>query len=210
MSPPPRHRPQRFPTWRAAAAILAFLGLASVANAAEAIDRLGIPGPLNFSGTAYRLAWSSHPTATYYKQEYLPTGQASSRYRTMLVIEVIESGTDVATALAAQVRSLNQRKGKDPLLNLAIIQNRQTGEALLDFIISAKDSRGVAIAEWNAYRYAPRKSADGRNGVMLVAVSHRAYGDADIREFLGKLKSFRPDEINRLAQHPLPTARLSR
>ncbi|CAN7159593.1 hypothetical protein LJR009_000141 [Bosea sp. LjRoot9] len=47
--------------------MLALLGLVSVADAAEAIDRLGIPGPLNLSGAAYMLAWSSHPTATYYK-----------------------------------------------------------------------------------------------------------------------------------------------
>ena len=42
---------------------------------------------------------------------------------------------------------------------------------------------------------------------MLFAISRRAYGDADIRTFLGRLKSERAGLVNRLAQQALPVVR---
>ncbi len=184
--------------------------LAAPAHAADVVDRLGIPGPLTFDGTSYALAWSARPSPTYFKQEYLPAGQATGSYDRMLIVEVLDGGTTVRSALAAQVRLLNQRKGTDPLVKLDIIQNRQTGEALLDFLISARDAKGGEIVEWNAYRYVPRKSSDGREGVMLFAISRRAYGSDRIRSFLTELKTARPADIDRLARQSLPSARIAR
>jgi hypothetical protein len=201
--------PRFAPTRRATLAAIAFAGCPPWASAADARDWLGIPGPLTFDGTPFALAWSARPAPAYYKQEYLPAGQASASYTRMLLIEVVESGTTVAGALSAQVRMLNARKGKDPLVNFEVIQNRRTGEVMLDFIIGGRTAAGVPIAEWNAYRYAPRKSASGGEGVLLFAISHRAYGDADIRTFLTGLKAMRPAEINRIAQYRLPDARIA-
>ena len=195
-------------TRRTAIAAFALLGLGSAAQGADPVDRLGLPGPLSFDGTSYALAWSSHPTPIYYKQEYLPAGENLDGYSRMLIVELIESGTTPESAVAAQIRLLNARKGKDPLVNFAVIQNKQSGETLLDFLISERTPQGAAIAEWNAYRYVPRKAADGRAGVMLFAISQRAYGDADIKDFLGKLKTARPAAINRVAQHKLPALRV--
>lgn len=197
------------PSRRAAIAAVALLCLTDPARAAEPVDRLRIPGPLLFDGKSYALAWSARPSPGYYKQEYLPAGQVLASYSSMLLIEVVESGATVDSALAAQVRMLNARKGSDPLVNLSIIQNKQSGEAILDFILGGRTSEGTAIAEWNAYRYAPHKRPDGRTGVMLFAISHRAYGNDEIRNFLGRLKTFRPGEINRIAQHRLPSAQVS-
>ena len=197
-------------TRRTALAGVALGWLADPAHAADAVDRLGIPGPQTFDGTSYGLAWSANPSPAYFKQEYLPPGQVSGSYDRMLIIEVVDGGANVQSALAAQVRLLNQRKGKDPLVRLDVIQNRQTGEALLDFLISARDAKGVEIVEWNAYRYVPRKSSDGGEGVMLFAISRRAYGTDGMRGFLTELKTRRPADINRLAQQALPAARIAR
>jgi len=183
-------------------------GIPSLAFA-QAVDRLGVPGPLSFGGTSYRLAWSSQPSPGYDKQEYLPAGEALGRHTHMLLVEFLDTGIGLREALAAQVRSLNQRKGKDPLFNMAIMENKQTGEVMLDFLISAHE-RGQTIAEWNAYRYVPRKGAGGRDAVLLFAISRRAYGDDAIRSFLGDLKSSRSGEVGRLARAPLPEIKLPR
>lgn len=119
----------------------------------------------------------------------------------MLLLELVEAGIDVKGALAAQVQTLNQRRGSDPLVNMDLIQNEQSGEAILDFIVSSKDDKGDTIVEWNAYRYAPRGE-----GVMLFAISHRAYGTEAAKSFLGNLKTARPDQINKIAQAELPAA----
>jgi hypothetical protein len=64
---------------------------------------------------------------------------------------------------------------------------------------SADDSKEAAIVEWNAYRYAVLKGANGNSGVLLLGVSRRAYGDA-MTDFLRGLKSARPAEIDALAK----------
>jgi hypothetical protein len=191
------------PTRRAALAAFALSGLVPAAKAQDARDRLGIPGPLTFDGESYALAWSSQPSPNYTKQEYLPAGQATGSYASMLLVEVVEGEITVEAALGAQLRLLNARKGSDPLVNFSAIRNRKTGEAMLDFIIGGRTPQGAAIAEWNAYRYAPRR----QGGVMLFAISRRAYGEADIRAFLARLKDERPGLVNRLAQQTLPVER---
>ena len=50
------------------AALLAFV-LTTAPALAQVTDVLGIPGPIDFEGDAYRLVWSAQPTATYIKQE---------------------------------------------------------------------------------------------------------------------------------------------
>ena len=154
---------------------LAALVLATLSHAARAqnLDRIGVPGPLAFAGTSYALAWSSHPQPTYYKQEYLPAGQSIDRYQRMLMVEVLDGGT-VAGAASAQVRTIKARKGKDPLANVDAVKNSQRGEIIVDFLLGGRDAQGAEIAEWNAYRYVPFKTANGHAGVMLFAISHRA------------------------------------
>jgi hypothetical protein len=173
---------------------------------AQVKDYLGVPGPISFEGRSYRLAWSSKPSANYVKQEYVPAGQDVRRYRQMLLVERVVSGIGVAEAVRAQVESLNKRKAGDPLANMDLVQNAATGEALLDFLVSSRDQNGQIIVEWNAYRYAPIRRPSSERGVLLFAVSQRAYGDEAAKAFLTRLKQARLAQINALARAPLPKA----
>lgn len=175
----------------------------SPANA-QASDHLGVPGPIELDGTAYALAWSAQPAAGYIKQEYVPAGQSVERYDEMLLVETVCCAIGVMDAVAAQATMLNERKEADPLVNMDIIQNEASGEALLDFLISGRDAQGGLIVEWNAYRYAPHAQGDGDSGVLLFGVSHRAYGDEAARTFLEGLKTLRPSLIETLATAELP------
>jgi len=176
------------------------------ALSAEVADYLSIPGPIQFSGTSYVFAWSSHPSADYYKQEYLPSGQTSERFQRMILIEATVRDVSVKDVVAAQVNMLNKRKSTDPTVNFAILTNSKNGEIILDFILSAQDSKGEDIVEWNAYRYAPLKGKGGASGVVLFGISRRGYGD-DATDFLRRLKAARPGEINALAAYPVPSVR---
>lgn len=183
--------------------VAALAALPAGLAAQEAVDRLGLPGPLAFDGTEYRLAWSAQPNPTYYKQEYLPADETVTDYTRMVLVELIAGGLDVAGAAKAQVDTLNQRKGKDPLVQMALIRNAPTGEILLDFLISQKNPWGEFTVEWNAYRYVPRG-----DGVMLFAISRRAYGNAAAKAFLARLKTERPADIAKLARYEIPRLRL--
>jgi hypothetical protein len=175
------------------------------AAAAQVVDHLGLPGPIQFGGKAFSLAWSSKPRADYIKQEYLPAGQQPQSYRQMLLVERVAGSLKVMDAVRVQAQMLQNRKATDPLVNMGLIQNQASGEALLDFIVSSKDPAGNLVIEWNAYRYAPAPA--GRPGVMLFGASHRAYGAENAEAFLTQLKTLRPAQISALTKAPLPKLR---
>jgi hypothetical protein len=170
------------------------------------VDRLSLPDSIEFNGESYRLSWSSHPTPHYYKQEYLPPGQTSERFQRMVLIEATVRGVDINDAVAAQVSMLNKRKSTDPTVNFATFKNPKNDEIILDFILSAQDPKGEDVVEWNAYRYAALRGKGGASGVLLFRISRRAYG-GDATNFLRRLKSARPAEVNALATYSLPVVR---
>ncbi|WP_312417757.1 hypothetical protein [Shinella sp.] len=191
-------------SWSRIGVVLLALGLMAASAFAQANDRLGLPGPIDFEGEAYGLAWSSQPSENYIKQEYLPAGDSPERYKQMILVETVSGGIAVMDAVRAQVDMLNKRKASDPLVNMDVIQNEATGEALLDFIISTKGNDGQYIVEWNSYRYARYSDATGNRGVMLFGVSRRAYGDDASKALLTQLKVLRPGRIKALTQVVLP------
>lgn len=136
--------------------------------AAQVTDYLGVPGPLEFDGKSYALAWSSRPTENYMKHEYVPSGQAVETYAQMLLLETVTGNIKVIDAVRRQVDLLNKRKGSDPLVNMSVMKNEVGDEMLLDFIVSSRDAKGEYVVEWNAYRYAPYSDGSGKAGVLLT------------------------------------------
>jgi len=201
---PKGRRARRLFTRLTGGALLA-IGMWGTTAAAEVRNYLKVPGPVTFSGETFDLVWSSQPSATYTKQEYLPAGQTVDQYDRMILIEFIQGELAVADAVGAQLQAIDGRKGTDPVVNRSVITNEKTGEMLLDFLISSKDEKGEFMIEWNAYRYA-RASADGKPGIALYAISHRAYGNENARAFLETLKELRPRQIEALAQAEMPIA----
>jgi hypothetical protein len=126
------------------------LGNVGVAHSEGVVERLSVPESIEFDGESYRLSWSSHPRPHYYKQEYLPSGQTSERFQRMIFIEVTAREVNVKGVVAAQINMLNKRKSTDPTVNFAILQNSKNNEIILDFILSAQDSKtssnGMPIA----------------------------------------------------------------
>ena len=181
-------------------------GFLSVAHSQGVVDRLSLPASIDFNGESYRLSWSARPTPDYYKQEYLPPGQTNERFQRMVLIEAIVRGFGVNDAVTAQIGKLNKRKATDPTVNFAVLKNSKNDEAILDFILSARDPRGEDIVEWSAYRYATLKGKGNVSGVLLFGITRRAYGN-ETADFLRSLKSARPADINALAAHPLPGVR---
>ncbi len=120
-------------------------------------DYFNVPGPLQFNKEAYRLSWSTHPNATYYKQEYLPAGQTSEKYTAMILLEVATGDFALADLVKSKTAELDQRKKTDLTTNYAVIQNPTTGEYLLDFVIS-QGTGAASIVEWNVYRYVKLKA----------------------------------------------------
>jgi hypothetical protein len=160
-------------------------------------EALGIPGPIVFEDTTFDLAWTSHPSDTYYKQEYLPAGETVEAYSQMFMIDVLVEGATPESAAADMIAGLKERQASDPVVNFDMIANEATGELILDFLLSDTSS-GAVIVEWNAYRYVPHG-----DGLALFAISRRGYDD-DASDFIGRLAEWRTRSIEALAAMELP------
>lgn len=182
-----------FGRWVVAVALVCMSG--SVALAQE--DAVGAPGPFVLEGESFELAWTSHPTDTFYKQEYLPEGQSVEAYEQMFMVDVLTNGISVQDAAGTMVDGLKERQANDPVVNLALIENEATGEIILDFVLSDSSS-GKVIVEWNAYRYVPLE-----DGVAMFGISRRGYDDG-ASELLKGMKGWRMGTIEALAGLELP------
>ncbi|MCD7100118.1 hypothetical protein [Stenotrophomonas sp. MMGLT7] len=175
------------------------LALCAAAYAQAPADLLAVPGPLQFGGERFHLAWSGHPWPGYYKQEYVPAGQPVERFHAMLLLDLALGDADPARQLQAKVRELEQRKAFDPHVTYEIRQQGNDGDGLLDFVLSAPAADGSVIVEWNAYRYVRRP-----DGVLLLGISRRGYGDGEVRDLAAGLPRARLRDLAALARWPLP------
>lgn len=187
-------------------ALVPFMAVATPALAqADMVERLGVPGPIAFEGQDFALAWASAPTEGYFKQEYVPAGQAVETYTDMFLVEVATRPLRPIDAAGGQIQSLQERKETDPVVNFDILHNENTGEVLLDFVLSDLSADPI-IVEWNAYRY--MQQPDGE-GVVLYAISRRGYGDDGAKALLESLKTIRTPTIAALARAELPAVNIA-
>ncbi|NIG55681.1 hypothetical protein [Chitinophaga sp. Cy-1792] len=174
-----------------------------------ATDYLHVPGPLKIGNNAYHLAWSSHPAANFYKQEYIAPGDKVERFKTLVSVDVLTGTATPRDLAAAKVEELKKLKASNPIVNYEIYENE--GEILLDFLLSANtpDGKKVSIIERNVYRYTALKDNTGTTGVLLLSVAERAYDD-NIEAFLKNLKGNRNTLLNAVGNYPVPAVSLTK
>lgn len=154
---------------------------------------------VSFSNVLYKLAWTSHPNDVYYKQEYLPAGENVESFKSMIMIEAIVLDAPVEKVVRLKESELQERKKTDQVCNYQITTNSQTGEYMIDFLLSSGD-----IVEWNVYRYKKIVNSKGKPTILLFALSKRAYGN-EFKTFLTGLKTDRINSINLIWNYDLST-----
>src|ERR1700748_796764 len=85
-------------------------------NNSSPLDRLGVKGPITFDNKVYDLSWSSHPTPTYYKQEYMVQGGNPNTFTSMLMVEAATGAMTPRDAMDAKVRELQSLHTTNPFI----------------------------------------------------------------------------------------------
>ena len=175
----------------------------SFGQTAKPIEYLGVAQQISFDKISYNLAWTSHPTDNYYKQEYLATGDTIEKFKKLILLEIITGKTKLKDVVATKVAELKKMKASNPVVQYETFE--KDGEVMLDFLVSQNtpDGKLVSIVERNVYRYKSVIDKNGQKGVLLFGVSERAYGD-DIDKFFPNLKAHRFDLINLVGAFDLP------
>ena len=170
---------------------------------------LNTADPISFEHKTFHLAWTSHPTDNYYKQEYLSKGDTLEKYKKLILLETITGTMKPADAVAIKIAELKKLKETNPVINYETLENG--GEIILDFLMSQNtpDDKYLSIVERNVYRYKSFTDKNGHTGVLLFGVSERAYGD-DIDSFFPTLKAHRNDLINAVGAFVIPEVTISK
>jgi hypothetical protein len=190
--------------------VVVFFSSSSYGQAKKAvIDYLNLPGPVAFDSKSYHLSWTSHPSANYYKQEYIVKGDNAAKFNSMLMVELATGDMLIKDVVAAKLEELKQMKKTNPFVNYEGFDNPKTGEYMIDFLLSQNtpDGKDISIAERNVYRYIPFADKAGKKGIILFAISTRSYGDK-IQPFLVSLKSKKSDLVNKIAQYKFPELKI--
>jgi len=166
-------------------------------------EYLGVAGPISLDRISYNLAWTSHPSENYYKQEYFAKGDTIEKFKKLVLLEILTGKTKLKDVVATKVAELKKMKTSNPVVNYETFE--KDGEVVLDFLVSENTPAGkyLSIVERNVYRYKSVVDKNGQKGVLLFGVSERAYGD-DIDKFFPNLKAHRFDLINLVGAFDMP------
>ncbi len=170
-------------------------------------DYLSVP-EIKLDNSVYKLSWSSHPNDSYYKHEYLAGGENPDSYTSMVMLEILKADLTLDQAVGAKVTELKERQKTDQVCNYQIIHNPDSGEYMLDFLMSSGNGKTLDVVEWNVYRYKKAIDKKGNSMILLFAWSKRAYGD-DIMPFLKGLDEYRIGWINLIGNFSIPTIKLN-
>jgi hypothetical protein len=148
---------------------------------------------VNFDGETYNLAYSVQDSGGSWLNEYLRGGDGDlNNYEKLIGVRYYEnsklSHMDIAKATAANVVK------KYPWAKYSLLENKNTGEILLDFFIWEGD-----IVEFNAFKLGMYKGYP----VSLQFV-RRWYKDEGMELFKKTFKELRPRLVNVMAGTPIP------
>ena len=164
---------------------------------------------ISFENESYFLAWSSFSDNGYYKHEYLRKGDYLDKgFNKMILIEVLQKDVTPKDLASKKAKEIEKIKKKYPVANYQIIDNPETGEYLIDFLMS--DGEGD-LYEWNVYRYKLIDTPKGK-AVMLFGFSLRSFEDAELSldDFFPYFQENRMELINAVANYELPEIKLSK
>ena len=175
-------------------------------NNQKPVDRLGVTGPVKFDNKAYNLSWSAHPSATYYKQEYMQAGEDVNKYKSMLMVEAAKGSVTPKAAMDSKIAELKEMGFTNPFISYENFALADKGEYILDFVVTQNtpDNKSAIIAERNVYRY---RSLPNNGGVVLFAISVRSYG-ADTKAYLANIKTGRNVLVDKVKAFSFPDVKI--
>ena len=119
---------------KAAMALFTLLSISlCIGQGTKIKEYLGVPGPITLGNVTYNLIWTSHPTKTYYKQEYLPKGDNVEKFKKMVMVEVLTGNPSAKELGNRKVKELKEMKASNPIINYEAFD--KNGEMMLDFIV---------------------------------------------------------------------------
>lgn len=170
----------------------------------DIIDYLSTGSELSFNNEKYNLAWSSHPNATYFKQEYLRKSDKLEKYEKMLMVEAIKTTLNPENVSQMKINELANIKKVNPIVSFKQAQVANQSDKIISFTIS-----GGNILEWNVYRY-QQQQIENENMIILYAYSYRNYVSTkeDVTKFMNYVKNNENKMIETITKTNVPKVKI--
>ena len=139
-------------------------------------DLLSVPGPIEFNGTEFLLAWSKESSKTLMRQQYMPRDERIEDFNQILDFSFFTKEIDMELAVRQKVESIQKREEKDRFAKVNVTESPDGKEFVVDYFISENPSGGDAFVEYNIYRFKPYENTTGKN-FLILAYTTRMYGD---------------------------------
>lgn len=188
--------------------LVSALLLSFTTSSDNVIDRLGVKGPVIYNKTKFNLAWSAKPSKTYYVQEYLPDSQKYESFHQMFTINLFDIDIKLTDAVQQKVKELEARKKTDPSCTFTVTKSPNGNEYMVDFLVSERKNGKMIIAEFNVYRYIKIDLSKGKQAILVMAYSKRAYGK-ETRNFIMNIALSRLKYMQKMTEVPIPKITLS-
>lgn len=174
-------------------------------TANDIIDYLSTGSELSFNNEKYNLVWSSHPNATYYKQEYLRKSDKLEKYEKMILVEAIKTSLNPEKARQMKINELTNLKKTNPIVNFKQAESSNQNDKIISFTIN-----GGNILEWNVYRY-QQQQVNNENMIILYAYSYRNYPSTkeDVTKFIDFVKNNENKMIETITKTNIPKIKIN-
>ncbi|MDP8298519.1 MAG: hypothetical protein P9L88_01240 [Candidatus Tantalella remota] len=152
---------------------------------------------LSFDNETYYLKYSEiSPMSDGYMNEYLRNDETLDSWKQRVAVyhfPNLDSPLQAAKDLAISLKQAN------PDTKFQLLENKKTGETILDFFVVSKEE--PVMHEYNVFRYSTEK---GMDGLVAYQFAYRTYGQESFNTFKKAFKKNRPKWVNLIAKVKIP------
>ncbi|MGC4129782.1 MAG: hypothetical protein QM564_09550 [Bergeyella sp.] len=156
--------------------ILIFAFTLSFVHAQDGVvERISVPGPIEFNGTEFFLSWSKQNSKTLTVQEFLPKDEKIEDFEQLLNFSYFNRDIEPEDAVRAKVESVQKIMEKDKFASVNVTESPDGKEFIVDYTLSVSEGENNYL-EYNIYRF--KKYPEKENKPLLVlSYAKRIYGD---------------------------------
>ena len=150
----------------------------NITSPTETVDRLNIPGPLNFDSNEYFLTWSKQNSTTWAQQQYMLRDDDFKNYKELINISYFDKEIDLDNAVRQKVDYVQNRKDRsqDKYSFTNVTESPDGKEIIVDYLVTVVPKEGESYAEYNFDRFKNLETA-GKKTFVIFSYSKRLSGD---------------------------------
>ena len=173
-------------------------------SAQEVVDKIGVPGPIEFNETEFFLSWNK-VSKILYTQQYLPRDESIEKFNQVINYNFFDKDIDLEQAVKQKVASVQKAGEKDKYAEVNVSESPDGKEYIVDYMQSQTPEKGDSFIEYNVYRF--KKIEGTKKQFLILSYSKRMYGDLKSASKL--LQKQRDNLLTQLIEYAIPPLSLT-